>query len=87
MKFIWPDLLWLLAIVPVLLAIYVYLIRRKKKAVSRYTSLSMIKDAMSAGQRVRRHIPPLLFLVALAIMLVAVARPTAVPRLRILPMS
>lgn len=78
MKFIWPDLLWLLAIVPVLLAIYVYLIRRKKKAVSRYTSLSMIKDAMSAGQRVRRHIPPLLFLVALAIMLVAVARPTAV---------
>jgi Ca-activated chloride channel family protein len=78
MKFIWPDLLWLLVIIPVLLAIYVYLLRRKKKVAARYTSLGMIKDAMGAGPRLRRHVPPLLFLVALATMLVAVARPTAI---------
>jgi Ca-activated chloride channel homolog len=78
MKFIWPDLLWLLAIIPILLALYVYLLRRKKKVAARYTSLSMIKEAMGVGQRLRRHVPPLLFLVALATMLVAVARPTAI---------
>ena len=78
MKFIWPDLLWLLAVLPVLVAAYIFLLRRKKRAAARYASLSMIKEAMGAGQRLRRHVPPALFLIALALMLVAVARPTAV---------
>jgi len=78
MKFIWPDLLWLLAVLPVLVIVYLVVLRRKKRAAARYASLSMIKDAMGMGQRVRRHVPPLLFLVALGLMLVAVARPTAV---------
>ncbi|MCG6877166.1 MAG: VWA domain-containing protein [Betaproteobacteria bacterium] len=78
MKFIWPDLLWLLAIVPVLAVVYIVLLRRKKKAAARYASLSMIKDALGMGQRVRRHVPPILFLIALALMLVAIARPTAI---------
>jgi len=78
MKFIWPDLLWLLGIVPLMLAVYVLLLRRKRSAAARYASLTMIKEAMGFGQRLRRHIPPLLFLIALAVMLVAVARPTAV---------
>src|SRR5882724_2927433 len=33
---------------------------------------------MGAGQRFRRHIPPLLFLIAFIVMLVAIARPAAV---------
>ena len=33
---------------------------------------------MGAGQRIRRHIPPALFLVALTLMIVAIARPAAV---------
>src|SRR5438105_5559994 len=37
----------------------------------------MVRDAMSAGQRFRRHVPALLFLVALTALVVAVARPTA----------
>ena len=78
MKFIWPDLLWLLGVVPVMIAVYLILLRRKKKAAARYASLTMIKEAMGFGQRFRRHVPPLLFLLALAVMLVAVARPTAV---------
>jgi len=78
MKFIWPDLLWLLVALPILIIVYVVVLRRKKKAAARYASLSMIKDALGAGQRVRRHVPPLLFLVALALMFVAVARPTAI---------
>ena len=38
----------------------------------------MVKDAMGAGQKFRRHVPPLLFLAALIIMITAIARPAAV---------
>jgi Ca-activated chloride channel family protein len=38
----------------------------------------MVKEAMSAGQSIRRHIPALLFLIALMAMIVAIARPAAV---------
>jgi Ca-activated chloride channel homolog len=78
MSFLWPELLWLLLLVPALLGMYVLLLRRKKKAALHYASLSLIKEALGAGQRFRRHVPPTLFLLALTLMLVAVARPTAV---------
>jgi Ca-activated chloride channel family protein len=78
MTFQWPELLWLLAAVPLLVAAYVALLRRKKKAALAYASLSMVKEAMGARQRFRRHIPPLLFLLALIAMIVAVARPAAI---------
>ena len=77
-SFHWPEALWLLAAVPVLIAIYLLVLRRKKKLALRYASLSMVKDALGAGQKFRRHIPPLLFLVALVLMLAAVARPVAI---------
>mgnify|MGYP003641274727 CR=1 FL=1 len=78
MTFLWPNLLWLLVTVPLLIAAYFLLLRRKKLAAVRYASLSMVKDAMGAGQKFRRHIPPLLFLLALIIMIAAIARPAAV---------
>ena len=76
--FLWPDFLWLLVLVPLLVLGYWLLLRRKKKVAVRYASLAMVRDAMGAGQRFRRHIPPALFLVALTLMIVAVARPQAV---------
>jgi Ca-activated chloride channel family protein len=78
MHFLWPQFLWLLLAVPLLVAVYVWLMARKKKNTLRYASLSIVKEAMGAGQSVRRHIPPVLFLLALAAMLVAAARPVAV---------
>jgi Ca-activated chloride channel family protein len=81
MTFLWPEFLWLLALVPLLIAAYVLILRRKRKAALRYASLTMVKDAMGAGPRLRRHIPPLLFLVAMVVMIVAVARPAAVIQL------
>jgi len=83
MTFLWPDMLWLLMAVPALVAVYILLLRRKKKAALRYANLSMVKEAMGARQRFRRHVPPLLFLLALAIMVVAVARPTGLVMLPI----
>jgi Ca-activated chloride channel homolog len=78
MQFLWPQYLWLLLLLPLLVLLYVALMRRKKKLALRYASLSIVREAMGTGQKVRRHIPPLLFLLALGAMLLAAARPTAV---------
>jgi Ca-activated chloride channel family protein len=77
MSFLWPEFLWLAALLPVLVGLYLLALRRKNRLALRYASLSMVRDAMGAGQRVRRHIPPILFLIALALMIVAMARPVA----------
>ena len=77
MNFLWPQYLWLLLVVPVLVTAYVALLRRKKSAV-RYANLGLVKSAMSQTQRFRRHVPPLLFLLAIVAALLAAARPTAV---------
>ena len=78
MTFLWPQFLWLLLALPLLVAVYVWLLRRKKKNALRYASLSIVREAMGAGQSLRRHVPPLLFLLSLAAMLVAAARPFAI---------
>ena len=77
-SFLWPEFLWLLLLLPLLVLLYVWLLRRKKKIALRYASLSIVREAMGKGQSFRRHIPPLLFLMSLAAMLVASARPFAV---------
>lgn len=77
MSFEWPEALWLLALLPALVGFYVYLLRRKKKQALRYSSLALVKAALGAGPSWRRHVPPALLLVALAAMIVAVARPMA----------
>jgi len=76
-KFLWPEALWLLVLLPVLVAAYLWLLRRKRKAAVRYANLGMIKEAMGAGAKFRRHVPPVLLLLALAAMFLATARPTA----------
>ncbi len=76
--FLWPQFLWLMLALPLLVALYVWLLRRKKKMALRYASLSIVREAMGTGRSVRRHIPPLLFLLAMAAMLLAASRPFAV---------
>jgi len=78
MRFIWPQYLWLLAIVPMLVAAYVVVLRRRKLSAVRYADLGLVKAAIGPAQRLRRHLPPALFLLALLAVLLAVARPTAV---------
>ncbi len=77
MSFLWPNILWLLLTVPALVALYLLLLRRRKKAVVRYANLAMIKEALGRRQQLRRHIPPLLFLLALVLLIAAIARPAA----------
>jgi Ca-activated chloride channel family protein len=78
MQFLWPQFLWLLLALPLLVGLYVLLLRRKKKMAVRYASLSIVKEAMGTGQQIRRHIPPVLFLLALATLIFAASRPVAV---------
>src|SRR5262245_46955847 len=58
----WPEMLGLLVLVPAVVLAYLLLLRRKKKAAMRYASLSLVRDAMGTGYRLRRHIPPILYL-------------------------
>jgi Ca-activated chloride channel family protein len=76
MSFQWPELLSLLLALPLLVAIYRWLLGRKKRTAIRYASLVLVKEAMQ-GSTWRRHVPPLLLLVALGVMIAAIARPTA----------
>ena len=78
MNFLWPQFLWFMAALPLLVLLYLWLMRRRKKVALRYASLAIVKDAMSARQSFKRHIPPLLFLLALATMVLGMARPVAV---------
>jgi Ca-activated chloride channel family protein len=71
-------MLWLYLALPLLVAAYFYALSRKKKLALRYASLTLVKEAMGAGQKWRRHVPPILFLLALAVMIAAIARPQAV---------
>ena len=77
MSFLWPEALWLLVLLPLLVAAYFWLLARRKKFALRFASLDLVKDAIGGGARWRRHLPPLLFLLALALMMLAVARPMA----------
>lgn len=76
MSFLWPQYLWLLLAVPLLVWAYVALINRRKRALD-YASLRTIKEAMGPGSRWRRHVPPALLLLGLVGALLATARPVA----------
>jgi Ca-activated chloride channel family protein len=78
MTFAWPDLLWSLLALPLLVLLYWWLMHRRKKNTLRFASLSIVKQAMGKGPGWRRHVPPVLMLLALATLLLASARPRAV---------
>jgi Ca-activated chloride channel family protein len=78
MTFLWPEFLWLGILLPVLVALYVWLMHRRKKSALRYASLALVKDAIGKGSAWRRRVPPLLMLSALAVLVLATARPMAV---------
>jgi Ca-activated chloride channel family protein len=76
MFFLWPEYLWLMLALPLLPAVYVWLLRRRGKSAVRYSSISIARAA-SAGPQWRRHVPPALLLLACAGLMLAAARPMA----------
>jgi Ca-activated chloride channel homolog len=77
MTFQWPEALWLAMALPLLVAAYWLILRRRKKFAVRYSNLAMVKAAMEGGSW-RRHVPPLMLLLALTALILAMARPQAV---------
>jgi Ca-activated chloride channel family protein len=74
--FIWPEFLWGLIAVPMAVAAYILLLRRRKQSALRYGNLALVKLATGVASW-RRHVPAALMLAALAVLIVAMARPTA----------
>lgn len=81
MVFLWPSLLWLLLILPMLVLLYLWLLRRRKVQALAYPGLALVRQALGSRAQWRRHLPPLLFLLGLAALLLAAARPLAVLKL------
>ena len=81
MVFLWPSLLWLLLILPLLVLLYLWLLRRRKVQALAYPGLALVRQALGSRAQWRLHLPPLLFLLGLAALLLAAARPLAVLKL------
>jgi Ca-activated chloride channel homolog len=77
MTFLWPSMLWAMLALPVLVALYVFLITRRKKTHLRYANLGLVKEALGSRSAWRRHVPPALLFLALAALLFAASRPAA----------
>jgi Ca-activated chloride channel family protein len=78
MTFIWPPMLILLLLIPALVVLYMWMQRRRQRLLASYSSTMWITGQDVGQMNVRRHIPPLFFLIALAILMVALARPEVV---------
>jgi Ca-activated chloride channel family protein len=78
MAFLWPVFLYFLVIIPLIIAAYIWMLRRRRRYAVRYSSLSLVREALPHQSRLRRHLPFALFMLALAGLLVALARPVVV---------
>lgn len=77
MHFIYPQALWGFLIVPLLVAGYLWLLKRRQREAFAYSTLMLVNRALTARQGWRRHIPPALLLLAIILGLFGLARPTA----------
>jgi len=77
MSFLWAGSLFLLALIPLIIVVYIQMLKRRKRYVIRYSSLSLVRDAVAHQSRFRRHLPFAFFMLALASLVFALARPVA----------
>ena len=77
MGLLWPAYLALLVAIPLIVAVYVLVMRRRRRFAVHYSSLSLIRQAMPGGFRWRRHLPFALAALAIALLIVGLSRPFA----------
>lgn len=77
MILLWPWFLLLLLLIPLIVAVYIWMLRRRRRFAVRYSSLSIIREALPRRSRWRQHLPFVLFLLGLASLTTAMARPVA----------
>lgn len=83
MTFIDPGKLWLLLLVPALIAAYLLLQRRRRSYTMRFTNLELLTAVAPKRPGLKRHIPAVAMLLSLLFLVGALARPSverAVPK-------
>jgi Ca-activated chloride channel homolog len=75
MSFAWPVALLSLLLIPLAVAGYILIQRRRTKYAARFTNLDLLANVVERSPGWRRHLPAALALAALAALLVALARP------------
>ena len=73
MSFATPLALLALLMVPLLLGGYLWQLRRKRKNAVRFSSVALIRQAIPKRSRWHRHVPPALFLIAIAALTLSTA--------------
>jgi Ca-activated chloride channel homolog len=76
MDLLWPGSLLLLGIVPLIVAAYIWVLRRRRVAV-RYSSLSLLREVLPRQSWIQQHLPFVMFVIALASLVLAMSRPVA----------
>jgi len=78
MDLLWPRFLLLLGLIPLILAVYIWMLRRRRRFAVRYSSLALVREVLTRQSRWRRHLPFALFLFALASLIIALSRPVTI---------
>lgn len=78
MELLWSPVLYLFALIPLSILVYVLVLRRRKPYAVRYSSLSLIRAAKPASSQWKRHLPFALFLLAMSSLIMAMTRPVTV---------
>ena len=77
MSLLWPGSLYLFLLIPLIVAVYLLVLRRRRRFAIRYSSLSLVREAAAHQSWLRRHLPFILVLFALASLVMALSRPVA----------
>lgn len=78
MDWLWPGFLPLLGLIPLVMAAYLWMLRRRRRYAVRYSSLALVREAAAHQSRLRRHLPFALFLLALSSLVLALGRPVTI---------
>lgn len=77
MSFLWPGFLYLFLLIPLAIGVYLWILRRRRRFAIRYSSLSLMREAAAKQSWLRKHLPFVLFLLALSSLVLALTRPVA----------
>jgi Ca-activated chloride channel family protein len=76
MTFASPELLVALLLIPAAVALYLLVQRRRHRYAVRFTNVDLLSNLVPRAPAWRRHVPPVIYLAAIAALVVALARPS-----------
>ena len=81
LQFLDPQRLWLLLIIPFLVAAYIWAVRRKNRFGMRFTNTAVLGAVAPSQSQWRRHVAVALSLLSLVTLVIAWARPNGVEKM------